>query len=460
MTGGQPPHGELSRRLWRLHAGDHICCLYETDEEHRWLVSTFLRHGLERYDKTLYIVDGHTADELLACLREESVQVDRFLQSGQLSVLTSDDSYVQNGVFEPERMIALLQSEMRRAADEGYRALRVCGEMSWALRGLPGCERLIEYEARLNTFFPGSRCLALCQYDRRRFDPRVLLDVLATHPMAVIGTEVYENFYYMTPQEFLGANPAAMQLNTWLTNLKERKRSENQIRTLTQKLLRAQEDDRRMISRELHDRVGQDLSSIKISLETLFDRHSDIDPDIRQQISRLSGVLDRTIYTVRDLAYDLRPPGLDDMGIVRALSMYCEDFSEKSGIRVEYLAAGIEKMKLDFTTQINLYRMIQEGLINIQKHAAATRASVKLAAAYPFLLLRIEDDGRGFDVEKREREMDSEKRMGLRSLRERTLLLGGTMIVASQPGQGTRILIKLPYTGGFHGEQENHRHRG
>jgi signal transduction histidine kinase len=88
--------------------------------------------------------------------------------------------------------------------------------------------------------------------------------------------------------------------------------------------------------------------------------------------------------------------------------------------------------------------MIQEGLNNIHKHAQAEHAVVKLAAAHPHLLLRIEDDGRGFDMEKRAREIDSEKRMGLRSLKERAGLLGGVMAVTSRIGQGTRILIKLP----------------
>jgi signal transduction histidine kinase len=127
--------------------------------------------------------------------------------------------------------------------------------------------------------------------------------------------------------------------------------------------------------------------------------------------------------------------------------MYCDDFSEKTRIRVECHCVGIEKLKLDFNTQINLYRMIQEGLNNTHKHADATRAIVKLTAAYPNIILRIEDDGKGFDVEKRVREMDSEKRMGLRSLQERADLLGGIMLVTSKPGQGTKILIKFPYTG-------------
>jgi signal transduction histidine kinase len=438
---------ELEQRLWRLQAGAHLCHLYASEEEHRALLSPFLRQGLERHEKVLYIVDDHTGSQILGYLSAGGVEVNPYLQRGQLKFLNSDESYLQAGAFEPERMIALLRSETERAAVEGYKALRFTGEMSWALRGLPGSERTVEYEAKLNRFLPGSPCLAVCQYDQRKFDSSVLLDILVTHPLAAIGTEVYENFYYMPPQEFLGANFIAAKLNSWLKHLKERKRSESQIRTLTRKLMTTQEDERRMISRELHDRVGQDLSGIKITLETLFDSQPAAAPEVRKKVMQLSRLIDRTIFTVRDLAYDLRPPGLDEMGIVHALAMFCEDFSEKTGIRTEYHSVGIEKMKLDFNAHINLYRMIQEGLNNIHKHAEASHAVVKLTAAYPYILLRIEDNGKGFDVEKRAAEIDSEKRMGLRSLQERTDLLGGTMFVTSKMGQGTKILIKLPHAG-------------
>jgi signal transduction histidine kinase len=441
------PHNELEQRLWKLQAGDHLCCLYASEEEHRALLAPFLRHGLERHEKVLYLVDDHTAGQILAYLSADGVEVSPYLQRGQLTVLSSGEAYMHAGTFEPERMMARLRSETDRAVREGYKALRVTGEMSWALRGLPGSERVVEYEAKLNTFFPGSPCLAICQYDRRKFDPGVLLDVLATHPLAVIGTEVYDNFYYMPPQDFFGASPVAAKLDGWLSHLKERKRSETQIRTLTRKLMKTQEDERRMISRELHDRVGQDLSGVKLALETLFDQQPAATAEIKEKVIQLSRLLERSIFTVRDLAYDLRPPGLDEMGIVQALAMFCDDFSEKTHIRTDYRSVGIEKMKLDFNTQINLYRMIQEGLNNIHKHAEASCAAVKLTAAYPHIILRIEDNGKGFDVEKRAREIDSEKRMGLRSLQERTDLLGGVMIVRSQPGQGTKILIKLPYVG-------------
>jgi signal transduction histidine kinase len=441
------PSSELEQRLWRLQAGDHLCCLYASEEEHRALLSPFMRQGLERHEKVLYLLDDHTAEQILAYLDADGVEAAPYLQRGQLTVRSSDSTYLPAGRFEPERMIALLRSETERAVAERYKALRVTGEMSWALKGLPGSDRIVEVEAKLNTFFPGSQCLAICQYDRRRFDPRVLLEVLETHPLAVIGTEVFDNFYYMPPQDFFGAHPVTAKLESWLNHLKDRQRSETQIRTLTRKLMKTQEDERRMISRELHDRVGQDLSGIKMALETLFDPHPSGETGIRTKVSQLAKLLDRAIFTVRDLAYELRPPGLDEMGLVQALSMFCDDFAEKTLIRIDFHSVGIEKMKLGFNTRINLYRMIQEGLNNVHKHAEATRAVVKLTAAYPHIILRIEDNGKGFDVEKRAREIDSEKRMGLRSLQERTDLLGGVMIVASKPGQGTKILIKLPYTG-------------
>jgi signal transduction histidine kinase len=438
---------DLEHRLWKLQAGDHLCCLYASEDEHRALLSPFIRQGLERHEKVLYLVDDHSAEQILDYLKADGVETNPFLQRGQLCFQNSDESYKPAEALGPEGMIAFLQAATECALAEGYKALRVTSEMSRVVKGLTDSEHVIEGGAKMNTFILGSCCLAACQYDRRKFDSDVLLDVLLTHPLVAIGGEVYENFYYMSPQNFFGANPVAAKLDSWLNQLKERKRSETQIRTLTHKLMRTQEDERQMISRELHDRVGQDLSGIKMALETLFDQHPAAAPEIRAKTAQLSRLLERTIFAVRDLAYDLRPPGLDEMGIVQAVSMFCDDFAEKTHIRTDFHAAGIEKMKLDFNIQINLYRMIQEGLNNIHKHAEASVAVVKLTAAYPHIILRIEDDGRGFDAEKRVREMDSEKRMGLRSLQERTDLLGGNMIVASKIGQGTKIFIKLPHTG-------------
>jgi hypothetical protein len=173
-----------------LRPGDHFCCIYKTDEEHRALVTPYIRLGLERGEKVFYIVDQHTSEEVLGYLRDDGLDTGPFLESGQLSILSVDDAYMKGGVFDPDGMIALLREETEKALAEGYTALRVTGEMTWALKELPGSERLIEYESKLNRFFPGSRCMAICQYDRKRFSPEILLYVLTTHPLAVIGAEV------------------------------------------------------------------------------------------------------------------------------------------------------------------------------------------------------------------------------------------------------------------------------
>jgi len=222
------PH--ILRMIRDLKPADHLCCLYETEEEHRALLAPYLRQGLELGEKVLYIVDAHTAETVLKYLRDDGVEVEPYLANGQLSILTPSDAYMQDGTFDPDKMINLLRTETERALAEGYSALRVTGEMTWALRGLPGSERLSEYEAKLNRFFPGSKCLALCQYDRQRFQPDMLLDVLTTHPIAVVGTEIYDNPYYIPPTDFLGPDRPAATLSHWLQNLEERKQAEEAVR--------------------------------------------------------------------------------------------------------------------------------------------------------------------------------------------------------------------------------------
>jgi PAS domain S-box-containing protein len=234
------------------------------------------------------------------------------------------------------------------------------------------------------------------------------------------------------------------------------KESEERIHKLSQQLIEAHENERQMISRELHDRVAQDLSTLKIISETFFDSQHDASPEIKQKVAEFSSLLDRTILAVRDLTYDLRPPGLDDMGLVTGLLMYCEEFADNSPLKVDFQAHGIDRLPLAYDTEINIYRLVQEGLNNIRKHAHASKAVIRLVGSFPNLILRIEDNGRGFDVEERARTAGSEKRMGLRSMAERVNLLRGRMKIQSQLNKGTKIEIKLPCQENDNDEKKNH----
>lgn len=241
-------------------------------------------------------------------------------------------------------------------------------------------------------------------------------------------------------------------------DITESKKTEKHIRNLSHQLLKAHEDERQMISRELHDSVAQDLSTLKIALDLLFDEKSTAPLETRKQLSELSKILDRSISTVRNLSYDLRPPGLKEFGLHQTLSTYCEEFTKNTGINVEFRSAGLKKASTDPLIEINLYRLIQEGLNNVRKHAEANHVTVKLVGAYPDIILRIEDDGKGFDMQARENQLDSERRMGLRSMKERVKLLQGQMTIQSYPMKGTKILIKFPFKEDENDSEKAHHH--
>ena len=141
----------------------------------------------------------------------------------------------------------------------------------------------------------------------------------------------------------------------------------------------------------------------------------------------------------------MRPAGLDQLGLVRIVYQLCDEFAEKNNLNVDFYSAGIKDLNLDFDTAINLYRLIQEGLNNIRKHARAENVIIRLVASSPNIILRIEDDGQGFDVEHRQAKALEEKRMGLSNMEERVNLLEGKMDIKSQIGRGTRIFVEIPW---------------
>lgn len=227
-------------------------------------------------------------------------------------------------------------------------------------------------------------------------------------------------------------------------DVSERKHAESRIQYLSQQLLKAQETERQMISCELHDQVAQSLSASKIDCDMLLKNQSALDFAAKEKLRKISNRLQDTINAIRNLSYDLQPPALYEMGLVKALEIYCEEFSKYFENKIDFKSAGLNLFKLDSNTEIHLYRLVQEGLNNIRKHADAKQATVRLIGVYPNIILRIEDSGKGFDINAQKLESGDERRMGLRSMRERANLLGGRMTIQSSPMQGTKLSIKIP----------------
>ncbi|MBG0790386.1 MAG: PAS domain S-box protein [Desulfovibrionaceae bacterium] len=224
----------------------------------------------------------------------------------------------------------------------------------------------------------------------------------------------------------------------------ERGKAQERILSLTQQLIRIQEDERQRISRDLHDNVAQDLSSIMLKMETLFDDQSCVNDELMDRGRNVAEILHKAIASVRDIAYGLRPPALEQFGLVGALETLCQDVASKHSYVVDFFATGLEDIQMDYDAEINIYRMIQEAVRNISRHAGASKATIRMVKSHPDILIRIEDNGRGFNLDQRLEKAAAEKRMGVRSMEERTRLFGGVMEIQSLPGTGTRVLIKIP----------------
>lgn len=184
-------------------AGTHMCYIYNDDQERHELISSFVESGLQGHEKIGYFVDLMSPEEMRAHLSELGVNLPPEVDEREFSITRALDTYCPDGSFVPERMLQNLRSMYSSSIDEGYAGTRASGEMSWALRGVPGSERLIEYEALINTVVREYPTTAICQYDARRFDGATLFDVLNVHPMMIIRGQVVRNPYYIEPAIFL-----------------------------------------------------------------------------------------------------------------------------------------------------------------------------------------------------------------------------------------------------------------
>jgi PAS domain S-box-containing protein len=229
-----------------------------------------------------------------------------------------------------------------------------------------------------------------------------------------------------------------------LHDISERKKAHEASRTYSRRLLEAQEAERRRISLELHDQVGQILTAVKMNLHSLRKAYNS--PEILTSIEENLNVIDEAVDQVRDLSVDLRPLLLDDFGLVVAVRWYLDRQAKNSGVAVEFSSHSLtDDDRFPAALETACFRIMQEGVTNIMRHARATRLVVGLERTGSELLLVIGDNGSGFDV-KEMRSASGSPTLGLRGMEERAQAVGGTLTIDSAPGLGTQICASFPVT--------------
>jgi hypothetical protein len=186
----------------QLEPGDHVCAFYPTLAERDEILIPYLREGLTAGDKCICVVDATDPETVLAAVGPD-VDLAGCLGRRQLEVERSQDTYLTGGRFSTEAMLDFWEYSVGGALAEGFGFARAVGEMTWALRQMPGVEELVGYEARLNRYLPRYPQVVLCLYELDRFSGEVLVDVLKTHPKVLLGGMVLDNPYYLEPDEFL-----------------------------------------------------------------------------------------------------------------------------------------------------------------------------------------------------------------------------------------------------------------
>jgi signal transduction histidine kinase len=223
---------------------------------------------------------------------------------------------------------------------------------------------------------------------------------------------------------------------------------QEQLRHLSHQILLAQEEERKHISRELHDDISQILTGINVSLAALKIEATANAGNLKKKISNTQRLVEKSVAAVHRFAHELRPAMLDDLGLVPALIAFMKEFGKRTGLQIRFTSSATGEIEqLDNLKRTMLYRVAQEALTNVTKHSQASQAKVSIRVQSDGICMEISDNGKSFDVD---HALGARRRgaLGILGMRERVELVGGAFSIESAPGKGTAVRVKIPIRSG------------
>jgi len=266
--------GDLERRLARLGRGEHLCLVFESLAEQTAALSAFLKAGHAAGERCLYLGSSGGAHRIERALEAEGVPTGSEIERGGLLLLSDRKRWLPSGHFDPWELMDLLRQAEQQALDDGFSGLRATWDMEWILEGVPGRERLIEFEVQLNRFLAGSRTSVLCRYSRHHTSTVLLEGVLKTHLMAVLGDQLCPNAYYEPPEMVLGGSSPDDRVEWQIAQLRRARLNEEKLEEVTRRLARnraaleradrAKENLLSMLAHELRNPLGTISNALQV----------------------------------------------------------------------------------------------------------------------------------------------------------------------------------------------------
>jgi signal transduction histidine kinase len=275
----------------------------------------------------------------------------------------------------------------------------------------------------------------------RKFTPESLRELIMMHPLVVVGDRVCHNPYYVPPEKYLSADWPRHETDWMMTNLEQLQQSEDDLqesqeryRSLSHRLLEQQERERAALARELHDQLGQSLVALSLNFQLI---QEELPPTLNASVPESMRTIEKMIDQVRTLAFELRPSMLDEFGLAGALRLLLARHGQRTGVQASFTASPTD-LRAPVDIETACFRIVQEALNNITRHAKATRVDVTLTARDAVIEVSIKDDGVGFTIE------EPRTGVGLIGMGERAELAGGYLDIESTPGDGTTLRARFP----------------
>ena len=424
--------------------GTHFCHFYETPKDLLDILIPYFKAGLENNELCMWIVcdpvaeaDGHRA------LRNAVPEFDRRLAAGDIEIVPHSQWCFREGIFDGQRVIAGWKEKLGRAQAHGYAGMRVNANTAWVAGG--DWTEFARCECEFGRTIATERMLLLCAYPLPARSAPDLFDATRSHEFAI--AKRHGSWQVVDPR----LRDAKAELTAYTEQLEnrvaERTRELGQanesLRALSGRLQGAREEEGARIGREIHDRIGSALTSLRWDLEGLDKVLAEIQnlpqlAELRRRMEAMIGLTDQTLDIVRRIASELRPSILDDLGLVEAVEWQAKEFHTRTGIPCHY-RCSLEDVDLSPGQSTNLFRILEEALTNVLRHAHATTVDIVLEKQGGNLALTIRDNGIGITSA----QTSNPGALGLLGMRERARAVGGTIDISGEGGKGTTVVVQV-----------------